>query len=159
MHGARESAALSISLFILIFFLSVTHVQHNPAAAATHRDTHALDVSGAPHCWLVARATPHHHHHQHHLIAGLRKQTAHNIIGKCTTCQRCMTRPVALETSSHQAAVGCCCCSLIPSKRMMSVCERGKGWGEGGGVDTGCFSQHKKKKQGYEIEFIKLRHC
>lgn len=136
-------------LYFFIFSPQSDSCKHSPAAAAaaaaTHRDTHALDVSGAPHCWLVARATPHHHHH---LIAGLRKQTAHNIIGKCTTCQRCMTRPVALETSSHQAEVGSG--SLIPSKRMMSVCERGEQWEEGGGGGQAAFCS--TKKQGYEIE-------
>lgn len=60
-----------------------------------------------------------------------------------------MTRPVALETCSHQAGVGGT--SLIPSKRMMSVCARGEGLeGEYRLLFTA------QKKQGYEIKLIKL---
>lgn len=37
----------------------------------------------------------------------VRKQTAHNIIGISTTCQRRMTCPVSLETSLHPITISC----------------------------------------------------
>lgn len=42
-----------------------------------------------------------------HPIARVRKQTAHNIIGNCTTWQHRVTRPVTPETPIHPIAVSC----------------------------------------------------
>lgn len=37
----------------------------------------------------------------------IRKQTAHNITAIGTTCMRCMTCPITLETSLHPITVSC----------------------------------------------------
>lgn len=73
--------------FALMFVFCVTHTrtQHQQ-----NTRTQVLDV--ALHRWLVSRVTSHHR---------VRKQTAHNLIGNCTTWQHSMTCPVTLETSIH----------------------------------------------------------
>lgn len=84
------SAAFLHLHWFLVWLTYKRKYQQKRAHTHTHTQVYWMLQSRVPHCWLVAKVTPH---------CRVRKQTAHNIIGNYTTCQHCMTCPVTLETS------------------------------------------------------------